>query len=1025
MKSIFLSILSLFCFFIGWSQNVLDTIAENQVEAHVNRYGHLFNNHPINAPGYEVPKGSGNHLLYATFFWFSGTDESEQRRGVINMFYTNEASFPGPYSSTNDYFSHDYLKQYQENLWTLTRSEIEYHIDNHQEEGYIAPKSILEWPGNGDTAVGVAAQLAPYVDLNNNGVYEPNLGEYPCIKGDVATYLILNDDKFPSSYTQGSNMELEFHYMIYQYSHNNDFIDTTTFIDITVHNRGIHSYSDFNMAYYVDADVGFAFDDYFGTSPDDNMIYFYNATNHDNHYGENPPAVGTKLLNHKAEYGGYYINSGGPIDPWNSLIHFWNMMNGKWWDGKPWVYGGFGYPNSHGATDTPTNFLYTGKPWLNEGWTELNTDDQGTANPNDEDKRGFIVAEKTQLSSGDKETYSFAIITSRKGDHLENVEGIIELSPEVQAFYETTILTSSCVTEGTGETDDFSFTVEEINPYLEFEITRIDGLGNMLNNQELTTETKIDILENNFTEEVTYERTKGPISVWITDTINHASGYFELAFHSYNQSIDSALWTINRYEHKDGPLIESVDALQPIGYAEIQEIPDWGIAVLIEPYLSPCTSGAPNCAERERRPQVIDASMEFKDPSKQWLTGLKHLEGVSPFNWISSGNRTYEYSLDQYFSNSFPPSCFNDLTGTDPFYTYANILGGIVSSGQLARVNNCGFSPVQTPSFVNLNQYASIRRNYQPSVYHPGVDIVFTDDKELWTRCPVIEMNSMPELSLSDPIFGDTPEPGLLRQSLSVDKNGKKLGDIGYNAQEANPTGDQPVGMGWFPGYAIDVESGRRLNMAFGENSMLLNDNGGDMIWNPTSNVLNSVGNPIFGGQHVVYVFGGELNEMPNYDEGRFIHDKLKVKTVASFREAYSNLSWVMQPLLEEGKTLLETEVTLRIRIGKEYQNRVISGKNNGRPMFGWTAVPYNTLNQPPNTSFIHIFPNPSSESITVVWDDPAVESVKIYDMSGQLVYNESVATNIFEKHIPVHHLQSGIYLVHLHDKTRKIVISR
>ena len=27
-------------------------------------------------------------------------------------------------------------------------------------------------------------------------------------------------------------------------------------------------------------------------------------------------------------------------------------------------------------------------------------------------------------------------------------------------------------------------------------------------------------------------------------------------------------------------------------------------------------------------------------------------------------------------------------------------------------------------------------------------------------------------------------------------------------------------GMGWFPGYAIDVETGQRLNIFFGENSV-------------------------------------------------------------------------------------------------------------------------------------------------------------------------------------------------------------
>ena len=44
--------------------------------------------------------------------------------------------------------------------------------------------------------------------------------------------------------------------------------------------------------------------------------------------------------------------------------------------------------------------------------------------------------------------------------------------------------------------------------------------------------------------------------------------------------------------------------------------------------------------------------------------------------------------------------------------------------------------------------------------------------------------------------------------------------------------------MGWFPGYAIDLETGERLNVIFSEDSWLAGENGRDMIWNPTSNIV-------------------------------------------------------------------------------------------------------------------------------------------------------------------------------------------
>ena len=44
-------------------------------------------------------------------------------------------------------------------------------------------------------------------------------------------------------------------------------------------------------------------------------------------------------------------------------------------------------------------------------------------------------------------------------------------------------------------------------------------------------------------------------------------------------------------------------------------------------------------------------------------------------------------------------------------------------------------------------------------------------------------------------------------------------------------------GYSYFPGYAMDLETGERLNIAFGEDSRYPSENGADMKWNPTSNL--------------------------------------------------------------------------------------------------------------------------------------------------------------------------------------------
>jgi hypothetical protein len=105
------------------------------------------------------------------------------------------------------------------------------------------------------------------------------------------------------------------------------------------------------------------------------------------------------------------------------------------------------------------------------------------------------------------------------------------------------------------------------------------------------------------------------------------------------------------------------------------------------------------------------------------------------------------------------------------------------------------------------------------------VNIVITSDKSKWTRVPVIELGRNAGLNIGG------CAPGAMRKSPSVDKNG-------------NPDASGTTGMGWFPGYAIDLESGARLYMAFGENSFLGGENGADMQWNPTDRLVSNVGTP-------------------------------------------------------------------------------------------------------------------------------------------------------------------------------------
>lgn len=454
MKRFYIGLIALFifsCQFVN-GQQLYNILNGNNVSATIYDQGRLFHNPTYSSSGYELPAGSGNHLIYSTGFWFGGTNQNGDLKLAADLFGQGIEFYRGPYSSTNAYNDIAYMNNYQSGIWMVTKSEIIYHIDNYDQPGYVAPNGILNWPGNGDPSLGVSQQLAPYIDVNNNGIYEPYLGDYPCIKGDAASFQITNEDRAHNS-SGGEKIGAEIHMLVYQIASNN-YIDSTTFIDVIVINKGQNSFNDFRVALYMDPDIGNPNDDYIGSAPLQNLMYSYNGSNQDGlpnipGYGINPPAMGIVSLNRTTAYSGYFKRPGLSPNPSMTRpllpVEYWNYMNGKWKDGTPWTYGGNGY----GGTSGTTKYLYDGNPYQGTGWTEIDTDGNGTSN-SPGDRRLFISSDAESFLPGDTLIFNYAILVNRMGNNLENVQGLIDYADSVQHYFDTT--SYSCIQHGAGTT---------------------------------------------------------------------------------------------------------------------------------------------------------------------------------------------------------------------------------------------------------------------------------------------------------------------------------------------------------------------------------------------------------------------------------------------------------------------------------------------------------------------------------------------------------------------------------------------
>jgi len=433
-------------------------------------------------------------------------------------------------------------------------------------------------------------------------------------------------------------------------------------------------------------------------------------------------------------------------------------------------------------------------------------------------------------------------------------------------------------------------------------VTRVEGQGNGGNYLDLTAQSENDILNSatGRADRITYENGRGPIKIKVVDPLNVPNSQFSLALinRNYTNNLDTVnsdpCRTKSSHVGLSYPLLSKGNAIdglvnqdtatwvlkdlttqkqyypcKSIKVGEEYYFSDLGLSVTIGGARDIAHIGKPYNTSTDKIIQsadIIGANMTFENSSLSWLSGVGDVDGSDAYNWIRSGRYTDEenQALNDYETN-------NDGNGSNPIFAdenqyFENILGGtwapyaLVAPTKTLSPNLTDAAPGY-PNMVSLTSGNSGNHANLLSVFDlrtlASVDIVFTKDKSKWTRCLVLEQcdeaNSIPSKA-------GKLEP---KRHKSVDKQGIALGQSGCNTAEASidsiPGQPFQYGLSWFPGYAINLETGERLNIAFGEDSYQIDNNGDDMMWNPTDYVGNKFSDPYkysFGGRHYIYVFG-------------------------------------------------------------------------------------------------------------------------------------------------------------------------
>ncbi len=474
------------------------------------------------------------------------------------------------------------------------------------------------------------------------------------------------------------------------------------------------------------------------------------------------------------------------------------------------------------------------------------------------------------------------------------------------------------------------------------EVTRLDGTGNGGNYLHIKDPIDDAVLNGTFPGPIRYKRGLGPLEVKVIDPDKVPRTDLEVSFRSPGET--ALVLPATRVYIKDLGTQALVDSSVQIGQPNELILRDYGISIYFH---QPDSVGS----GRDRN-GAIGATIRYKDAQgPQWLSGLSDTL-LSIGHLIPGAGPEHVYPL--HFIKNRPGEEDHDL---DPAGAFHRIGEGYFAPMYVMDFRYSPTSFMISPMVVDNDFGHSLRSRVLPGNLN-NIDLVLTPDRSKWSRCVVTQAASL-HYSLSGLAPADGTRMFDHRRSPSLGIDGRYATSDGtINGTPLTTASDDPndpnyiwpMGMSWFPGYAIDVECGTRVNVFFSENSVydesyqhLYEDSktiGNDMIWNPSAQLaLDGQDIPLntyFGGQHFIY-----LTNQP-YDGCSFIRGRLDPgRNYLWKREAFNYFTWAGIPMTAPGHKLLSyaeglipNETRIELRVNSQYGTRCGTGVNNGLPHY-------------------------------------------------------------------------------------------
>lgn len=375
-------------------------------------------------------RGRGNYVfrniaptIYASGLWIAGM-EGDNLHSAAHRFGLEGVDYiAGP--SLNNQRLNEQGGYFWNHIWKVSRQDIDNHLAHYSESAYACNPDIASWPG-------------PYVDMDNNGSYNPLQGDYPLIRGDQALFGIFNDNRFHTE-SHGLPLGIDVHVMAYAFNESDSGatnpLNNTVFVDYQIFNRSNRSYDNCYLGSFVDFDLGYAYDDYVGCDVTRQMSYCYNGDEVDGpgtpSFPGNPPAQGCVVLSGANNNGDnlgmtgflYYnnSNSGDNSEP-TKASDYYNYLQGNWKSGRHMFYGGdalrsgvidglecdFMFPGDSDPDHIGTHGVVPSEH--PEDWTEF------SAGMGPGDRRGLSMSGPFTFQPGESQLFRLAFVTAQASE---------------------------------------------------------------------------------------------------------------------------------------------------------------------------------------------------------------------------------------------------------------------------------------------------------------------------------------------------------------------------------------------------------------------------------------------------------------------------------------------------------------------------------------------------------------------------------------------------------------------------------